>query len=415
MLYIYSNLLALFLYYVFCHLLFKKKKINGIVIFTIYFISFIIKYVINSFNSPQLNIIYSISLYFLIAFICYEDNFIYKTLLILGYFTLSIISESINFIIFNDFIKNYSFYIQIFFSKCLLFILLILISQLKKIKEDNLDFKSMISLIIQPLIIIILLYLTNGNISTKTNNNIILTITLILLLFSNLASFYIINEIIIKKKIEEELLWKIENEKNNREYYTQMKKSLELYKSFKHDWQHHLNIMYSMTQQNKITELNNYISKISDNINVMHYLSSGDEFLDLILLTKISKIHNTKINMIYEIRNINIEFISKIDLNIIYSNIIDNAITSCSQSKNRFIKIQTKEENNRYQIIKITNSCEKINLDLSTLKPDKENHGIGLKNVRKVVQKYHGFLNFNYQENDKSFVTTIIFDKEKNF
>ncbi len=415
MLYIYSNLLALFLYYVFCHLLFKKKKINGIVIFTIYFISFIIKYVINSFNSPQLNIIYSISLYFLIAFICYEDNFIYKTLLILGYFTLSIISESINFIIFNDFIKNYSFYIQIFFSKCLLFILLILISQLKKIKEDNLDFKSMISLIIQPLIIIILLYLTNGNISTKTNNNIILTITLILLLFSNLASFYIINEIIIKKKIEEELLWKIENEKNNREYYTQMKKSLELYKSFKHDWQHHLNIMYSMTQQNKITELNNYISKISDNINGMHYLSSGDEFLDLILLTKISKIHNTKINMIYEIRNINIEFISKIDLNIIYSNIIDNAITSCSQSKNRFIKIQTKEENNRYQIIKITNSCEKINLDLSTLKPDKENHGIGLKNVRKVVQKYHGFLNFNYQENDKSFVTTIIFDKEKNF
>ncbi|WP_303195292.1 sensor histidine kinase [Thomasclavelia spiroformis] len=297
----------------------------------------------------------------------------------------------------------------------MLFILLILISQLKKIKEDNLDFKSMISLIIQPLIIIILLYLTNGNISTKTNNNIILTITLILLLFSNLASFYIINEIIIKKKIEEELLWKIENEKNNREYYTQMKKSLELYKSFKHDWQHHLNIMYSMTQQNKITELNNYISKISDNINGMHYLSSGDEFLDLILLTKISKIHNTKINMIYEIRNINIEFISKIDLNIIYSNIIDNAITSCSQSKNRFIKIQTKEENNRYQIIKITNSCEKINLDLSTLKPDKENHGIGLKNVRKVVQKYHGFLNFNYQENDKSFVTTIIFDKEKNF
>lgn len=373
------------------------------------------KYMINSFNSPQLNIIYSILLYSGIAFMCYEDNLIYKMLLILGYFTLSIISESISFIIFNDFIKNYSFYIQIFFSKCLLFILLILISQLKKIKEDNLDFKTMISLVIQPLIIIILLYLTNGNIITKTNNNIILTITLILLLFSNLASFYIINEIIIKKKIEKELLWKIENEKNNHEYYTQMKKSLELYKSFKHDWQHHLNIMYSMTQQNRIPELNNYISKISDNINEMHYLSSGDEFLDLILLTKISKIHNTKINMIYEIRNINIEFISKIDLNIIYSNIIDNAITSCSQSKNRFIKIQTKEENNRYQIIKITNSCEKINLDLSTLKPDKENHGIGLKNVRKVVQKYHGFLNFNYQENDKSFVTTIIFDKEKNF
>ena len=80
-------------------------------------------------------------------------------------------------------------------------------------------------------------------------------------------------------------------------------------------------------------------------------------------------------------------------------------------SKNRFIKIQTKEENNRYQIIKITNSCEKVNSNLSTLKADKENHGFGIKNVETTVQKYNGQLYTKYKENEQVFVTTIIFDK----
>lgn len=411
--YIYSNILSFSLFYTFCHYFFHKRNNNITFYLLIYSATFILKYFFNVLNIPQINILCSLSVYLLLSLILYKDSFIYKILLILIYFTLSIVSESITFIIFDNYINNCSQYVQITISKIVLLILVSITFKLKKIKDDNINFKSMLCLAVQPFIIIVLLYMTNGNIDAQSKSNIMLTITLGLLLLSNLASFYIINEILLKKKIEKELTWQKENEKNNKEYLEQMKNNLQLYKSFKHDWKHHLNIMSSMLQKGEIYELEKYINQISDSVISSFHIVTGDEFLDLILITKINKINAAKINMIYEVRKLQIEYISKIDLNIIYSNILDNAIESCSciNSKNRFIKIQTKEENNRYQIIKITNSCEKVNSNLSTLKADKENHGFGIKNVETTVQKYNGQLYTKYKENEQVFVTTIIFDK----
>lgn len=413
MMYIYSNILFFSLFYTFCHYFFHKRNNNITFYLLIYSATFILKYFFNVLNIPQINILCSLSVYLLLSLILYKDSFIYKILLILIYFTLSIVSESITFIIFDNYINNCSQYVQITISKIVLLILVSITFKLKKIKDDNINFKSMLCLAVQPFIIIVLLYMTNGNIDAQSKSNIMLTITLGLLLLSNLASFYIINEILLKKKIEKELTWQKENEKNNKEYLEQMKNNLQLYKSFKHDWKHHLNIMSSMLQKGEIYELEKYINQISDSVISSFHIVTGDEFLDLILITKINKINAAKINMIYEVRKLQIEYISKIDLNIIYSNILDNAIESCSciNSKNRFIKIQTKEENNRYQIIKITNSCEKVNSNLSTLKADKENHGFGIKNVETTVQKYNGQLYTKYKENEQVFVTTIIFDK----
>ncbi len=413
MMYIYSNILSFSLFYTFCHYFFHKRNNNITFHLLIYSATFILKYFFNVLNIPQINILCSLSVYLLLSLILYKDSFIYKILLILIYFTLSIVSESITFIIFGNYINNCSQYVQITISKIVLLILVSITFKLKKIKDDNINFKSMLCLAVQPFIIIVLLYMTNGNIDAQSKSNIMLTITLGLLLLSNLASFYIINEILLKKKIEKELTWQKENEKNNKEYLEQMKNNLQLYKSFKHDWKHHLNIMSSMLQKGEIYELEKYINQISDSVISSFHIVTGDEFLDLILITKINKINAAKINMIYEVRKLQIEYISKIDLNIIYSNILDNAIESCSciNSKNRFIKIQTKEENNRYQIIKITNSCEKVNSNLSTLKADKENHGFGIKNVETTVQKYNGQLYTKYKENEQVFVTTIIFDK----
>mgnify|MGYP005794499665 CR=1 FL=1 len=317
MMYIYSNILSFSLFYTFCHYFFHKRNNNITFYLLIYSATFILKYFFNVLNIPQINILCSLSVYLLLSLILYKDSFIYKILLILIYFTLSIVSESITFIIFDNYINNCSQYVQITISKIVLLILVSITFKLKKIKDDNINFKSMLCLAVQPFIIIVLLYMTNGNIDAQSKSNIMLTITLGLLLLSNLASFYIINEILLKKKIEKELTWQKENEKNNKEYLEQMKNNLQLYKSFKHDWKHHLNIMSSMLQKGEIYELEKYINQISDSVISSFHIVTGDEFLDLILITKINKINAAKINMIYEVRKLQIEYISKIDLNII--------------------------------------------------------------------------------------------------
>ena len=99
------------------------------------------------------------------------------------------------------------------------------------------------------------------------------------------------------------------------------------------------------------------------------------------------------------------------DLNTIYANIIDNAINSCEDCKDRYIKIQTKT-NNQYQIIKITNSCAyatEINGSFISTKKDNDNHGFGLTNIQKAAKKYNGFAQFKFDTNSQEFITTIIF------
>lgn len=67
---------------------------------------------------------------------------------------------------------------------------------------------------------------------------------------------------------------------------------------------------------------------------------------------------------------------------------------------------------NTYDSIIITNSCDSppqsVNGELRTTKKDKKTHGLGLISVMKVLKKYKGDLEWEYNNEDKQFVTTII-------
>ena len=134
-----------------------------------------------------------------------------------------------------------------------------------------------------------------------------------------------------------------------------------------------------------------YIDTLVEDIIEVSDKRSGDEFLDLVLSSRWHKIKKMDIHMVFEIRKINLNQISKLDLNIIYGNIIDNAIESCSQCEKRSIKIETAQINDRYQMIKITNSCHAVNVEddkFKSMNQDSEFHGYGLANIQKTVEKY---------------------------
>lgn len=140
-------------------------------------------------------------------------------------------------------------------------------------------------------------------------------------------------------------------------------------------------------------------------------IRSGDEFIDLVLMSRLHKIYSLNIKMDFEIRPLDLNFINYMDLNTIYANIIDNAINSCEKCKDRHIKIQTKADN-QYQIIKFTNSCiHTIEINDTFISSNKESdeHGYGLDNIKKTVKKYDGFVQFKFDVDSKEFITIIIF------
>ena len=72
---------------------------------------------------------------------------------------------------------------------------------------------------------------------------------------------------------------------------------------------------------------------------------------------------------------------------------MDNALEAAVQTEEKELKIQM-EENRGVLFLNVSNSC---NDDVSgekgvgkTTKEDKRNHGMGLGNVRAIVEKHHG-------------------------
>lgn len=98
------------------------------------------------------------------------------------------------------------------------------------------------------------------------------------------------------------------------------------------------------------------------------------------------------------------------DLVVLLSNLLNNAIEACEQCKDkRVIKLKFMIENDD-MILSVKNTYNapiiKRGGSLVTAKKEKEEHGIGIKNVIKVVEKYHG--TYAIQNDDKEFMFSIM-------
>ena len=122
---------------------------------------------------------------------------------------------------------NINEFLQMFFSKMCLYLLIFLIKNYKFIiDEDYIDLKNSLLLSFQPLSIIIFIYVSNGEIIINSKNSVLTIFSLALLIISNFISFYIFGETIKKNKIKKELDFEKIRIKENELYYSSLKKSI---------------------------------------------------------------------------------------------------------------------------------------------------------------------------------------------
>ena len=102
------------------------------------------------------------------------------------------------------------------------------------------------------------------------------------------------------------------------------------------------------------------------------------------------------------------------DLNVILGNLIDNATEAALQTEEKLLKIMINLDKG-ILFVNICNSCQEImigeNGKMKTTKSDPVNHGMGLKNVARIVEKYHGEMDFSY-ENESMEVEIIVYLKD---
>ncbi len=181
------------------------------------------------------------------------------------------------------------------------------------------------------------------------------------------------------------------------EYYNKLEEVNKQTRGIKHDMNNHMIVINSLLESKELDKLNEYIAEITKSINHLeNIISTGNTIVDAILNEKlqITKKMNIKVECEFNLdKSLDLE---DVELCIIFSNTIDNAIEACDkvEETKRFIKIKAICDRG-YLIYSIRNSANK-KVDLYrnkkgyTSKKDSINHGFGMNNIIHSIEKNNG-------------------------
>lgn len=177
-------------------------------------------------------------------------------------------------------------------------------------------------------------------------------------------------------------------------HYEELEKMDAEMRKFRHDYTNHLQSILSLIQMEAYTDAEEYIKKIKKtayrSAAIMFY--SGNKLADAILADKSAALSE---NCRIEYSGIMPTSIENVDLCIILSNALDNAIEACKVVHSPCTISVFAREQQGYFVLSIKNSTAFSGsfCDIpSTTKSDKEHHGMGLYNIENAVEKYSGHM-----------------------
>ena len=209
-----------------------------------------------------------------------------------------------------------------------------------------------------------------------------------------------------------------------------VKQSEERMDSLQHDLKKHMLLLGSYLDNAEYDAAKSYVNNIERYMKVPgKYADTGNIELDAILNYSLDKAAKLGCETETKITVPKITFMNEFDLNILLGNLLDNALEALSKVHERYLYVGI-SYNKSMLLIRVKNTydgifdrnigtsksskrvvpIEKLEEDKSIQKklksPKEGKHGIGLKNIKEVVDKYDGEMNVD--AGDKYFNVDII-------
>lgn len=394
--------------------------------FRVFIYSFISSFLVIAVNKIDLfsflNGISAIILLCILEFIIFKRRYVFLVVLILIY---SVIASAIDFVtvqigaavlmlktsyLINE--MSLERCVCVFVSKLFLIFLIYLIYKYMQ-NQTNIPKKYVLTIGCMAIILFVLEYYIIDKNATVADNRMkiysivfFLILIIFLLLIFNLViklteNFNQMQDIALLK-LQNEMI--IKSEKNTQHIF-------EMWRTSIHDYKHKIILMKHWIDNGEIESIKQFIDKENENIQQkMFYVKTGSDVVDVIVNTKQNiaekKGINFSVNGVMPVSCI----VSDIDLVCILGNIIDNAIEACDEQPQKNIEILIKEVK-KLLIISVKNSFRnQLSEELKTTKKDRELHGIGIKNIKNIVQKYDGTYEI-VKENNEVIATVMIPNK----
>lgn len=179
----------------------------------------------------------------------------------------------------------------------------------------------------------------------------------------------------------------------------------------RHDYKHEISCIRNLIEQKEYDNAISYADAALSKSNraVQVYVNCRSSVLNAVINTKFSEAQSSGISTVCQIEA-DIPDHMEYDLSILLSNLLDNAIEACQNSKgDSVIDLSISKFMGYYQILvknTIPESVLRSNKSLKTRKKDRRNHGWGLKSVKDIVDSYDGMMDIYEEQN--SFVVNIM-------
>ncbi len=233
------------------------------------------------------------------------------------------------------------------------------------------------------------------------------------LLVINFFMLYLYNQLLhsISQKFETEILeHKVQIYSNQLDVILQ---SDEKARALRHDMKHHINELRVLANKYGVEEIRRYVEQMEEFMhNPGEIVASGNVDIDSVLNYMLRRAKEDLTTVLVKVM-LPEEIKHSFDINVLLGNLLENAIEAAKQSEQKYLSVDIAlkkgvlkvQIDNSFSNVEILHKEDGGKVFLST-KKRKEQHGIGLKNVKKIVESYHGSVEI---ETDKDIFSVKVY------
>lgn len=291
-------------------------------------------------------------------------------------------------------------FLGLFLSKIIFFILCEIIIKIKKKQAYLLNrFQQVIQLICFLISFVIATLLWNVS-REQDEVSSIFTVIFLLIIFLNILLY------ILMSKMQKDNITNEEYKLLKATLFAQEKLAVEVkeryteMKTLRHDMKHYFTAAAGLISDGKHNEAKEYIeSVINEKINPASMgVNTGSAVIDAAINNKITLCTKNGIEMKCLI-DTQFVGINDMDISILLSNLLDNAINNCDMSEPKIELVIKNKKSFIYINVKnkIGTSVLSCNPNLLTKKEDKSSHGFGIKSIKNIARQYDGSAEFSEQ------------------
>ena len=254
---------------------------------------------------------------------------------------------------------------------------------------------------------------------------VIMPVILLLLLFSVMFGVKLFQDMICWNREKSSRIILEKQVSSLQEHMGEMERVYSGIRGMRHDMKNTISLIMQLAA-GKEEELKAYLEELNETMDRLEFrFKTGNTVVDTLLNMKYHEIASTVPDLQMDVEGLQFPeklFIQSYDIGIILGNALDNAMEACRKLKaeepgaEAFIRISSFQKRELF-FLKVENSFDgrllrrRQNEFPVTDKADRENHGIGLANIKSTAEKYQGTMDFKV--NGRVFILSVMMKNER--